>query len=295
MLHKDFDVPDSIPNGVVFIRDAGGKSGGARLYANVSVDSEDDSGEMDGAYYVGDDAHTIQIYIPDTDPADDTAAGLMGRPFGIVIPKQAGIKNPGDANDFAIGYQIARGGGFQKNMTQMFDNDGSGDDKMDSKVTTLPKVSLDDENNKRGYELTITGSGFNKGSSATAYILKGQSSAPMDCEALIAHSDKKSLGSGTVGSDYKVVITAEVTGGAKGKFSPGETNYICIRDDNSPTQRFSSDVDAFELQHSIAVEPSDVASGEEVTIKLRDYPDMYTLISVDLDGKEDLDQDRPRG
>ena len=287
VLHKDFTVPDSIANGVVYIRDRGGNSGGARLYSSVSVDSEDDSGDETDAYYVGDDSHTIQIYIPDTDPADDTAAGLMGRSFEIVIPKRAGIKNPGDAKSFAIGYQIARGGGFQSDMTQMFDNDGSGDDKMDSKITTQPKVSLDDENNKRGYELTITGSGFNKGSSATAYVLKDRRTTEPTCEMVIDSGDKESLGSGTVGSDYKVAIVAEVTGGGKGDFSPGETNYICIRDDNSPTRRVSASPKAFELQHSIAVEPDSVASGEEVTVKLRDYQGNYMVANVSLDGKKD--------
>ena len=278
VLEDDFSVPDSIPNGVVFFRQAGSPSQGARTYASVTVDSEDDN-------YAGDDAHTIRIYVPDMDPADNNVAGLADRDFAIIIPKQAGIKNPGDAKNypgdnagFKAGYQILRGAaGYNKANTTALDN-----------VVVRPKVSLDDENNKRGYELTITGTGFNKGSSATAYVLKGQSAAPATCAELIAHDDSESLGSKTVDDSYKVVIMAEVTGGSKGDFSPGETNYICIRDDNAPERRLSSDVDPFELQHSIAVEPSDVASGEEVTVKLRDYPSGAVATEISLDGKKTL-------
>ena len=287
VLEDDFVVPDSIPNGVVYFRQSAGDSGGARTYASVSIDSEDDSDDDDATYNVGDDSHTIQIYVPDMDPADATASGLGTTKYTIVIPKEAGIKNAGDSRDSKIGYQLVNSGGFVEGMTQMFGNDGSGDDKADSKVTTNPKVTLDDKNNKRGYELTISGTGFNKNSSATAYVLKGQAEPPAaapSCATVIA--DGESIGSGTVGSDYKVTITTEVTGGGKGDFSPGETNYICIRDDNSPERRVSASAKAFELQHSIAVEPSDVASGEEVTVKLRDYPSGFSLESVALDGKK---------
>ena len=241
VLEDDFVVPDSIPNGVVYFRQSEGDSGGARTYASVSIDSEDDSDDDDATYNVGDDSHTIQIYVPDMDPADATASGLGTTKYTIVIPKEAGIKNAGDSRDSKIGYQLVNSGGFVEGMTQMFGNDGSGDDKADSKVTTNPKVTLDDKNNKRGYELTISGTGFNKNSSATAYVLKGPAEPPAaapSCATVIA--DGESIGSGTVGSDYKVTITTEVTGGGKGDFSPGETNYICIRDDNSPDRRVSA-------------------------------------------------------
>ena len=282
VLDDKFTVPDSIPMGAVFIREPGGPSGGARVTASTTVDEEDDD-------LTGDDSHTIRIYVPDMHPGDDSVAGLTG-PFAIVIAKAAGVKNPTEGEKtYAIGYQILRGTeGYESDETQMFVSDGSGV-ATDSKIHVRAKVSLDDPNNKRGYELTITGSGFNSGSSATAYVLKDQSSAPTDCAALIAHDDSESIGSGTVGSDHKVVITAEVTGGSKGDFSAGETNYICIRDDNAPDRRLSSDVDPFELQHSIAVEPSEVASGEEVTVKLRDYKKPYTVTNVSLDGKKNSD------
>ena len=131
-------------------------------------------------------------------------------------------------------------------------------------VVVKPKVSLDDENNKRGYELTITGTGFNKAAAPPAYVLKW----PECGSDGLRSADRRrrygcggeSLGSGTVGSDHKFVVTAEVTGGSKGDFSPGETNYICIRDDNSPTGGCPATPTCSILQHSIAVEPSDVAS-----------------------------------
>ena len=281
VLEDDFSVPDSIPSGAIYFKQSGFPSQGARIYASAEVDSEDDG-------HAGDDAHTIRIYVPDMSPDDARVAGLADRNFGIVISKQSGIKNPGDAKNypgdsagFKVGYQILRGTGeYDSDNTMALPN-----------VVVKPKVSLDDENNKRGYELTITGSGFNKGSSATAYVLKGQSEdmPPESCAALIADDDSESIGSGTVGDDYKVTIMAEVTGGSKGDFSAGKSNYICIRDDNSPERRLSSDTDLFDLQHSIAVEPADVASGEEVTVKLRDYAGDYMVTNVSLDGKKNSD------
>ena len=174
VLEDDFSVPDSIPSGAIYFKQSGFPSQGARIYASAEVDSEDDG-------HAGDDAHTIRIYVPDMSPDDARVAGLADRNFGIVISKQSGIKNPGDAKNypgdsagFKVGYQILRGTGeYDSDNTMALPN-----------VVVKPKVSLDDENNKRGYELTITGTGFNKNSSATAYVLKGQSEAnkpPASC------------------------------------------------------------------------------------------------------------------
>lgn len=284
VLDDKFTVPDSIPTGAVFFREQGGPSGGARVNASVTIDEEDDD-------LTGEDSHTIRIYVPDMNPADDRAHGVTSAPFSIVIDKAAGIKNPTEGEKtYDVGYQLLTGtAGYESDGTQMFANDGSASlgTLEDSKVAVRAKVSLDDKNNKRGYMLTVTGSGFNKGSSATAYVLKGQSAdaTPM-CATVI--DDGESIGSGTVGDNHKIVIEAEVTGGSKGDFSPGKTNYICVRDDNAPTRRISSAAKQFELQHSIAAEPADVASGEEVTVKLRDYPSGATVTSISLDGKRTL-------
>ena len=318
VLDDKFSVPSSVPSGSVFIREPGGSSGGARVTASVSVDSEDDD-------LTGDDSHTIRVYVPDMNPADNMVAGIT-RDFAVVIAKAAGVKNPTEGEKtYAIGYQILRGtAGYTSGGTMEFDSNGSGD-PMDSMVHVRAKVSLDDENNKRGYELTITGTGFNSGSSATAYVAHASAIAAywngLDCDAmnaLVGSSDtmgmgycrmwaplsesqkanvageaigqnrgsvRESIGSGTVGSDHKVVVTTEVTGGSKGDFVPGDNNYIAILDDNAPTRRYSTSAKLFELQHSIAVEPSDVASGEEVTVKLRDYEGTYMVTNVSLDGK----------
>ena len=280
VLDDKFTVPSMVPTGTVFFKEPAGPSGGARVNASVTIDEEDDD-------FTGDDSHAIRIYVPDMDPADDTAMGITSDTFAIVIDKNAGIKNPTEGEKmYAVGYQLLQGADLYDSAgTQMFADDGSASlgTTADSMVAVRAKVSLDDKNNKRGYELTITGSGFNKDSSATAYVLKGQATAP-DCATVV--DDGESIGSGTVGGDHKIVITTEVTGGSKGDFSPGNTNYICIRDDNAPTRRVSSAAKAFELEHSIAVEPASVASGEEVTVKLRDYPAAATVTSVSLDGKK---------
>ena len=73
-----------------------------------------------------------------------------------------------------------------------------------------PRSASDDEDNKRGYELTITGTGFNNGTGADGVRpASGQSHGPDGNlhAALIANDDSESsLGTAeTVGSDDKVV------------------------------------------------------------------------------------------
>ena len=120
VLDDKFTVEDSIPTGAVFFREQGGPSGGARVNASVTVDQEDDD-------LTGEDSHVIRIYVPDMNPADDKAHGTTSVPFGIVIDKAAGIKNPTEGEKtYAIGYQLLTGtAGYESDATQKFANDGS--------------------------------------------------------------------------------------------------------------------------------------------------------------------------
>ena len=132
-------------------------------------------------------------------------------------------------------------------------------------LVTVAKISLSDVDDKRGYELTITGSGFNNGTTASAYVLKA-ASAPADCETLVSDSASTLIGSGLVGSDDKVTITAEVT---VPSFGAGNVNQICMVDGEN---RYSSDIDDFKLESSIRIVPNMVSSGDTVNVFAQDYP-----------------------
>ena len=67
-------------------------------------------------------------------------------------------------------------------------------------------------------------------------------SAPADCAAIVADPASTLIGSGLVGSDDKVVITADVT---VPTFGAGNVNQICMVDGEN---RYSSDIDDFKLQ-----------------------------------------------
>ena len=267
-LDDKFQVPDSLASGdVVFISYAS-DSAGSPVSASVEVDDGDSE-------QLGEDAWAVIATLPNMGTEDDRAGIAVGQDLTLRIKKAAGIKSPTEAGDYKYGYQILK-------PVDTLDFDGV---MGVAEQTVDAKVGLSDENNKRGYDLVVTGSGFNEDSSATAYVLKGQSSAPADgCATVIVNGE--SIGSGSVSSDHNVAITAEVTGGSKGDFSPGETNYICIRDDNSPDRLSSKAPVPFDLQHSIDVSPDSVDSGDEVTVKLRDYPDGFALAGVSLDGKK---------
>ena len=132
-------------------------------------------------------------------------------------------------------------------------------------VRPWAKIILSDADNKRGYELTITGSGFNDGTTASAYVLKA-ASAPADCETLVSDSASTLIGSGLVGSDHKVTIVVDVT---VPTFGAGNVNQICMVDGEN---RYSSDIDDFKLQSSIRVVPNMVSSGDTVNVFAQDYP-----------------------
>ena len=269
-LDDKFQVQDPVPSGTVNFVSYMSPSSGSPRTASVKVDDGDSD-------QLGEDAWAIIATVPNMATDDNPEGIAVGDDLALVIDEAAGVKSPTEAGDYKYGYQVIRPGGASMDFDMVM---GVMEHTVDA------KVGLNDENNKRGFELVITGTGFNSGSSATAYVLKDQSEAPASCQALIGHEDSESIGTETVSDTHQVVIEAEVTGGSKGDFSAGKTNYICIRDDNSPTRRLSIDTDPFDLQHSIAVEPADAVSGEEVTIKLRDYPKGYQVERVVLDGKK---------
>ena len=164
-LEDDFVVPDSISPGAIYFtlthQTSGDTGGGGRVRAVYGVEIND------GDYYGGDDDWSIQVFMPDLYTASvDAAAGFQGPEAGqrltMVITSSADIKNPSEQGDHSVGYKLLGAN----------DSPDSATGKTDLGIlSTYAKIGLSDEDNVRGYELTVTGSGFNNGTTASAHVL----------------------------------------------------------------------------------------------------------------------------
>ena len=321
VLEDDFVVPHTIASGLVFFKQTGAPSGGARVYTTVAVDEENDG-------HTGDDSHTIRIDVPDMNPADDAQSGIPARSFAIVIRKEAGITNPSEEKDYKVGYQILKG-------TETYNTD---DTMALVAVSVVAKISLSHDDGGRGKEVTVIGSGFNNGTEAEVFVLDRAPTVAewwdtLDCAARAmydpmntdddetndrdADSDNpyckmygmlgdteeavvdaafmgsgramcvavveegSSLGTAGVGSDDKFAVNFTVH---QDDFNKGNVNYICATDNEAPANRVSSAAKMFDLTPSITVSPSEVSSGDEVTVKPRDFED--GTASVSLNGEK---------
>ena len=269
-LEDDFRVPVTISTADVFFTSAEAPSGGAPINASrVVVDSDDFT-------HTGLNAHTIRAYLPDMDLADNANVGIdVGESFTLRITKEAGITSDTQAGTYEVAYQL---------LTPAESINADFETALPDVVVT-PKVKLSDIDNKRDYELTIIGSGLNSGRNGTAYVLENYTgSTTPTCDMIIA--DGASVGSGGIGSDHSVTIVDTVT---TDHYSAGQTNYICVRDDNSPTRR-STNVEPFNMEASIAASPDTVNSGDEVTVALRDFNvatfGRASVLGVSLGGKK---------
>ena len=173
-LEDDFVVPGSIDRDTVYFTvDAASTearvNGGGRVYAADPIEIND------GDHFDGDDDWSIRVYIPDmntSDNADGYQGPVEGEMVTMVFTKAAGIKNPSEASDagnHSVGYSVLDSNG---------DGDGDGESDVNDgpfvtglSSTTVAKIKLGDEDNVRGYELTVTGTGFNNGVTASAHVL----------------------------------------------------------------------------------------------------------------------------
>ena len=178
-LEDDFQVPDSIDRDTVYFTVTNDRTpntnDGGRVYATDPIDI----GDAD--HFGGDDDWSIRVYIPDmntSDDADEYNGPIVGQRVTLVFTKSAGIKNPSeasDAGDHSAAYRVLDANG-----------DANGDDTSDVNSassdrgrvnlpgsTTVAKIALNDDDNVRGYDLTVTGSGFNNGVTAEVYVLSG--------------------------------------------------------------------------------------------------------------------------
>ena len=174
-LEDDYDVPDDIDRGDVYFIATGASRGdaalnnGGRVFATYGVEISDDD------HFGGDDDWDIQIFIPDFDTRDvNDAAGFQapaeGDSLQLVITKAAGINNPSEAHDSNNTYTSGYKWSYAVLGPGASVPDAPGDNE-DDDLIVRSKISLDDEDNDRGYELTVTGSGFNNGTSAAVSVL----------------------------------------------------------------------------------------------------------------------------
>ena len=221
----------------------------------------DDGGEIEGE----EDAVVISARIPDMRSGDETGYPLAGQTLRMVVSKAAGIENPSEQGSHSTGFSIIGGTDDRADEAGM---------KLDD-LLTKAKISLSDVDNIRDYELTITGSGFNDGTTAAVYVLHDPSvgSVAFDNSANEAALCERIVNRGTlaggslVGSDDRVSVTFVVTAPT---FGPGNTNYICMVDGEGRMSH--TDVERFHLEHSIRVSPSTVSAGDMATVFAQDYP-----------------------
>ena len=265
-LEDDFQVPDTIDRGSVYftVPDGGeDQNDGGRVYAQYAVEVDDDD------HYGGDDDWSIRVFIPDMNNADNSGydGPTAGQTVKLVITKAAGVKNPTEAGTHSVGYKVL-GPNDEPNETDDIIQLGT--------VATLAKISLSDEDAGRGKEITITGTGFNNGTGAEVFVLVADTK-PESCMALVTHDDAESLGTASVGSDDKFVVTYTVH---QDEFDAGPVNHICAVDSEAGNPRFSSDIDTFDLEASVTVSPDSANFGDEVTVKPRDFVDPIASISL---------------
>ena len=276
-LEDDYQVPDAIARSAVYFvvtgdaTDTGVTTEGIETGNGAPVAALAPAIIATDDHFGGDDDYGIQVVIPDLCTADHDACDPQNGPYQgqsltLVISKAAGIKNPSEQKPYRVGFSV-------------LDVGEAGNDGPDREVATadrlsiLAEISLSDEDNTRGYELTITGKGFNNGTTASAYVLKS-ATAPADCADVVARGTN--IGSTLVGSDDVGTVVVEVS---VPTFGAGNINRICMVDGET---RYSSDVDTFHLEPSIRAVPSTASSGDTVNIFAQDFVTDSGFSSLEL-------------
>ena len=165
-LEDDYVVPNSIGVRSVWFTVSGvpeiGKTNevdAGRHYPGDPIDVDTDD------YFGGDDDYSLRVYIPDMYVGDVAGTSLgfqhpvAGQTLTLTFHSNAGIKNPPEAGTHSIGYSI------------LGPNDSVGDPEVTlATAATAAKISLSDDDDARGKVVTVTGSGFNNGVSASVYM-----------------------------------------------------------------------------------------------------------------------------
>ena len=167
-LEDDYQEPDSISASDVYFVSTPARlvtGNGSRVYATQAPEIDTDD------YFTADkDDIDIRVSVPDmctnaTDACEGSNGLMDGDTVTMVIQKSAGIQNPSEAGTHSVGASV------------LSPTDGVGaptykDDMIDgAPLSTRAKIGLSDVDNSRGYEMTVTGSGFNNGTTAGVYVL----------------------------------------------------------------------------------------------------------------------------
>ena len=164
-LEDDYQEPETIlASSVYFVATpATEKTGnGARVYAVIAPKIDTD------AYFDADKADiSIRVFIPDMcTSSTDACQGPNGvdarQKLTLVVEDGSGIKNPTEAGKHSAAFAI---------LGPTDAVPGPADVSKFVDLETVAKIALSDVDNSRGYELTVTGSGFNDGTTATAWVL----------------------------------------------------------------------------------------------------------------------------
>ena len=193
-LEDDYQVPALITGGAAYFVVTNTADAKARLRTGsgapvlsispVIVQTDD--------HFAGDDDYAIQVVIPDlctssNQAGQGTCDGQNGPEAGqtltLVLTRAAGIKNPTEEKNYKVGAQIL------PLITDIQPNSGPNAASA-AKLSVLAKVTLSDDDNKRGYELSVVGKGFNDGTTADAYVYTGGSISEwwdlLDCAQMVS-------------------------------------------------------------------------------------------------------------
>ena len=172
-LEDDYQQPATIPTSSVYFvatpptEETGS---GARVYTTIAPKIDTD------AYFDADKSDiSIRVFIPDmcTSSTDDCQGqnGVdAGQTLTMVVEDTSGIKNPTEAGSHSAAFAIL-------DPTDSVPGPDAVD--KDYELPTVAEVKLSDVNNSRGYELVVIGSGYNDGTTATAYTLAMPTAAPV--------------------------------------------------------------------------------------------------------------------
>ena len=165
-LEDDYQEPATIPaSSVYFVAESPTSEetgNGARVYTTIAPKIDTD------AYFDADKADiSIRVFIPDM--CTSSTVDCQG-PNGVdadqmltmVVEDGSGIKNPTEAGSHSAAFKV---------LGPTASVPGPAAVNKDFELKTVAKIALSDVDNSRGYELTVTGSGFNDGTTATAWVL----------------------------------------------------------------------------------------------------------------------------
>ena len=212
-LEDDYQIPALITSGAAYFVVTNTADAVARLRtgSGAPVLSLSPVIVQTGDHFAGDDDYAIQVVIPDlctssNQAGQGTCDGQNGPEAGqtltLVLTRAAGIKNPTEEKKYKVGAQIL------PLITDIQPNSGRNADSA-ATLSVRAKVTLSDDDQKRGYELTVAGAGFNNGTTADAYVYTGGSTATwwdlLDCtemKAAVKGKDPAPVDANTDGSGY---------------------------------------------------------------------------------------------